>query len=38
MKMGLKIRTVRVRVLAKPLADGTRDDYLALVPRDRADN
>lgn len=36
MEMGLKIRTVRV--LAKPLADGTRDDYLALVPRDRADN
>jgi len=35
-EMGLRIQTVRV--LAKPLAGGTRNDYRALVPRDRADN
>ena len=33
--MGLRIQTVRV--LAKPLAGGTWDDYLALIPRDRPD-
>ena len=33
MEMGLRIQTVRV--LAKSLAGGTLDDYLALVPRDR---
>ncbi len=34
-EMGLRIQ--KVRVLAKPLAGGNRDEYLALVPRDRPD-
>jgi GNAT superfamily N-acetyltransferase len=30
-------RTNTVRVMVKPLTDGTLDDYLAMVPRDRPD-